>query len=197
MASWAAPVAARLSLDPDTLTAAGLVTAAIAAVLFAAGEFPLAALAVAISGAADILDGAAARARSGGSPRGAFLDSAADRISDNLIYGGIVFYFATDPANSPAAVIATFVAASASNVASYLKSRAEAVGIPCNVGLFKRQERFIVLILGGIFGPERFVGVLIVLAAFAVESMVTRFIYCYQRMTVAADQTQDGTHHLD
>jgi CDP-diacylglycerol--glycerol-3-phosphate 3-phosphatidyltransferase len=190
MASWATPVAARLPLDADTLTAGGLLAAAAAAALFATGSFALAALSLAISGLADILDGAAARVRSGGTRRGAFLDSAADRISDNLIYGGILFYFATDPGSSAVSVIATFVAASASSVASYLKSRSEAAGVPCNVGLFKRQERFVVLIFGGILGPDRFVGVLIVLAVFAVESMVTRFIYCYRRMSVAESQDQ-------
>jgi len=131
---------------------------------------------------ADILDGAAARRGETNARRGSFLDSAADRLSDNLIYAGILLHYAAIPGGHPIAVIATFVAASASNVASYLKSRAEAAGVPCSVGLFKRQERFVVFMLGGIVGPDRFVGLLVVLAAFAVESMLTRFVYSYRRL---------------
>jgi phosphatidylglycerophosphate synthase len=170
-------------LHADALTSAGVVAAAGAGALFAVGVFPLASLVVAVSGAADILDGAVARSRSGGTgKRGAFFDSAADRVSDNLIYGGIFLYYASLPGGDPVAIIAIFVAASASNVASYLKSQSEAAGLPCSVGMFKRQERFLVIIVGGFFGPSRFVAVLLILATFALASTTRRFVYVYWRM---------------
>ncbi len=151
--------------------------------LFAVGAFPLASLAVAVSGGADILDGAVARSRGGKmGNRGSFLDSAADRVSDNMIYCGIFLYYAFLPGGHPMAVVATFIAASASNVASYIKCRAEAVGVPCSVGLFKRQERFVAIMLGALAGPSRFVPVVVILAAFALESMTRRFVYVYRRM---------------
>jgi phosphatidylglycerophosphate synthase len=138
---------------------------------------------VALAGAADILDGAVTRSRGGGTgKRGGFFDSAADRVSDNLIYGGIFLYYTSLPGGDPVALIATFVAAAASNVASYLKCQAEAEGLPCSVGVFKRQERFLVIIVGGFFGPNRFVAVLLILATFALESMTRRFVYVYRRM---------------
>jgi len=184
VALWVTPVAARVPFDANLLTTAGLAAAVWAGALFAVGAFPLASVAVAISGAADILDGAVARGRSAGTGRrGAFLDSAADRVSDNMIYGGILLYYAALPGDNPVAVVATFIAASASNVASYIKCRSEAVGIACSVGLFKRQERFVVIIAAGLFGPDSFVSALIILAAFALESMAARFVYVYRRMS--------------
>lgn len=183
VASWVAPLAATISLPADVLTVIGVIIAAAAGVFFALGAFPLAALAVAVSGMADILDGAVARRRNDGpSKRGAFFDSAADRLSDNLIYCGILVFYAFGPSPDPVAVIAAFIAASASNVASYVKCQAAAADVPCSAGLFKRQERFVVLILGGFLGAETFVVALLILAVFAVESMTRRLIYVYRRV---------------
>ncbi|HVF38737.1 MAG TPA: CDP-alcohol phosphatidyltransferase family protein [Gemmatimonadaceae bacterium] len=184
VASWAIPIAARLPFSPNALTVAGVAFAAGGAALFAVGAFQLASLALFMSGTADVLDGATARLRgTGHSVRGAFVDSAADRVSDNLIYGGMLFYYVSLPTGSPVAVIAIFVAASASNIASYIKTRSESVGIPCNAGFFKRQERFAVIMTAALFGPDLFVWALVVLAVFALESMTTRLLYAYRRMT--------------
>lgn len=177
VATWMAPVARRIPISPDGLTVLGLVAAGAAGALFAVGRFALAGLAVALSGALDILDGAVARARGGRPGRfGAFFDSAADRIADNLIYLGILVHFAQPRAFDATAVVLTFAAASASNVASYFKARMEVEGLACDAGIFKRQERLATLILAGLVGPHFLHYALWVLVAFALESMVSRFL---------------------
>ena len=43
----------------------------------------------------DVLDGAVAKASGTASPRGAFFDSVADRVTDALLLGGVAWYLAT------------------------------------------------------------------------------------------------------
>lgn len=175
VATWMAPIARRVPISPNGLTVLGLVAAGAAGALFAVGRFAPAGLAVALSGVLDILDGAVARARRDVPGRfGSFFDSAADRIADNLIYLGILVYFAQTTPLDATAVILTFAAASASNVASYFKARMEVEGLACDAGIFKRQERLVTLILAGLVGPRFLHDALWVLVAFALESMMSR-----------------------
>lgn len=183
VSQWLTPLAARIPMAPNTLTALGVAAAAGAGLCFGTGHFILASVLVAASGAFDILDGCVARTHSPpGSGRGAFLDSAADRIGENLILCGIAIYYATHSLGDVSASMSAFIAASTSNLASYVKCRIEAAGIPCNVGIFRRQERLVALIIGGMLGPSFLPSVLLTLAAFAIESLSRRFVLAYRRI---------------
>jgi hypothetical protein len=71
-----------------------------------------------------------------------------------------LFCWISGPAGQPddgcedvAAALLVFAAAAASNVASYYKARMEMEGVECEVGLFGRQERLLLIILGAWLGP--------------------------------------------
>ncbi|HYN95797.1 MAG TPA: CDP-alcohol phosphatidyltransferase family protein, partial [Pilimelia sp.] len=90
---WA-PVVARLAragVTPDAVTLVGTLGAIAGAVgLIATGQLFWGAVTVTAFVLLDMLDGALARARGGGSVFGAVLDSTGDRAADAAIFGALV-----------------------------------------------------------------------------------------------------------
>ena len=96
---------------------------------------------------ADMLDGAMARERGGGTRFGAVLDATCDRISDGAIFCGLLWWVAFG-LNSPPLVVATMICLVTSQVISYVKARAEASGLEGGGGLIERPERLIIVLTG-------------------------------------------------
>lgn len=96
--------------------------------LFPIGQLWWGAFAVAVFVLADMLDGAMARERGGGTRFGAVLDAACDRIADGAIFAGLLWWAAFGM-DSPALVVATLICLITSQVISYIKARAEASGL--------------------------------------------------------------------
>ena len=92
-----APVVARLAragVTPDVVTIIGTLGAvAGAVVLFGTGHLFWGTVAVTFFVLLDLLDGALARARGGGTVFGAVLDSVGDRAADAAIFGALVWWF--------------------------------------------------------------------------------------------------------
>jgi CDP-diacylglycerol--glycerol-3-phosphate 3-phosphatidyltransferase len=131
-------------VSPDVITVLGTVFVVIGAVGFVArGQELIGTVIVAFSVLTDMLDGAVARARGGGSTWGAFLDSTLDRIADGAIFVSLVYWLAGSAHRPATAVAAGFVAVSAF-VISYAKARAESLGFTCNVGIAERTTRLLV-----------------------------------------------------
>src|SRR5204862_3916951 len=84
----------RTGLTANHLTAAGLVLAAGCAVVIGTGHTGWGLVLLIAAALPDMLDGAVAKASGTASPRGAFFDSVADRVSDALVLGGIAWYLA-------------------------------------------------------------------------------------------------------
>jgi CDP-diacylglycerol---glycerol-3-phosphate 3-phosphatidyltransferase len=123
---------------------------------------------------ADMLDGAMARERGGGTRFGAVLDATCDRIGDGAIFGGLLWWAAFG-LDSTSLVVATLICLVTSQVISYIKARAEASGLSGEGGLIERPERLIIVLLGaglsGLFGvPWLLHGAMWVLA---VASLIT------------------------
>ncbi|MDG6915307.1 MAG: CDP-alcohol phosphatidyltransferase family protein [Nitrososphaerota archaeon] len=142
--------------NPTAWTALGLLLAALAAALFARGAPLEAGLALAGSGFLDIVDGAVARATGRTSQTGAFLDSTLDRVSEVLIYLGIL----VGGLASPPLVL---VALSLSLLVSYARAKGDALGVSlAGVGIGERSERLVVLIVAALAGAV-WLGVAVVL----------------------------------
>ena len=93
----------------------------------------------------DLLDGTLARmSDSGGSKWGALLDSTLDRISDAAVLGSIIFFLMK---SHDRLVPVLLVALVAGGLVSYIKARAEGLGIECNGGLAERTDRLIIIFL--------------------------------------------------
>src|SRR5438874_16246 len=140
------PVGANLrksGVTADHLTLLGLVMAVGAAVAIANGALRLGFLLLGLSAVPDVLDGAVAKASGTSSPRGAFFDSVSDRISDTLVLGGVAWYLAST--QGAHAALLPFAVLGASNLVSYERARAEALGFTASGGLMERAERMLLL----------------------------------------------------
>jgi CDP-diacylglycerol--glycerol-3-phosphate 3-phosphatidyltransferase len=143
-----AKAALRVGLTPDTVTIIGTAGSVLAAlILFPAGHLFAGWLVIWFFVLADMLDGAMARERGGGTRFGAVLDATCDRISDGAVFCGLLWWAAFG-LRSSSLVVATLICLVTSQVISYIKARAEASGLDGGGGLIERPER-LVIALGG------------------------------------------------
>ncbi|HET7147852.1 MAG TPA: CDP-alcohol phosphatidyltransferase family protein [Candidatus Nitrosopolaris sp.] len=92
-----------------------------------------------IGGFFDIIDGSVARSTKQLSPKGSFLDSTADRVSESVIFIGIVVGNLAEP-------ILCMVALSLSLLVSYVRAKAESLGVAlAGLGVGERAERLLIL----------------------------------------------------
>jgi CDP-diacylglycerol--glycerol-3-phosphate 3-phosphatidyltransferase len=140
---------ARAGVHPNTLTSAGLLLTAAAALAVATGRPVLAGVLLILGGAMDVFDGAVARAAGSSTPFGGFYDSVSDRLSDGMILAGIAFAVADRP-RLLALTLASLVLA---EVTSYVRARAESIDLDCGVGLLERAERALLIIAGLLIAP--------------------------------------------
>jgi CDP-diacylglycerol--glycerol-3-phosphate 3-phosphatidyltransferase len=169
------PVARRLrglGIRPNHVTLAGVLAACGAAVCLAADRLTLALVWMAVSLLCDMLDGDLARLdpqRS--SPFGAFLDSSVDRISEAVVFGGLLIgQLHAEAGAGTLWLVLWILALTGSFMVSYARARAEGLGIPCAVGFAERPERMVVLLALIIAGWQLSIWFL---AALAVMSWLT------------------------
>lgn len=103
-----------------------------------------------VSGFFDLVDGAVARSTKRVSTFGGVLDSVLDRYSDLIVIMAIAVPFIRKGDQVLAAV--TLFAAMGVAIIPYVKARANAEGIPCEVGILERAERIIILLVGLLIG---------------------------------------------
>jgi len=137
---------AAIGITPNAITALGVLLVLVGAVLLAQ-ERPLVALAFLVAGSlADTLDGVVARASGGGTRLGAFLDSTADRIADAALFAAGAHIGSTH--GDAVLFWGALGALSASFLVSYVRAKAESLGIGATVGPAPREARLVLLLLG-------------------------------------------------
>lgn len=142
-------VARRIPLNPNVLTIAGfIVTLGASAVLVF--HMRWGGTLVLLGAFFDVLDGVVARANDKVTPFGAFLDSVLDRYSDACIFLSVSLNLYRNN-NLIGAVLALGVLVGAVLV-SYVRARAEGLGIDCKVGLMERPERILLAVFGTVSG---------------------------------------------
>ena len=172
----------RTGITANHLTATGLVMAAAAAITIANGFLRAGLLLLALTALPDVLDGAVAKASGTASPRGAFFDSAVDRVSDALLLGGIAWYLGSQPGAGRIAVLPMAVLG-ASMLISYERAKAEALGFNARGGLMERAERLIALGLGLLF-ESLLVPILWVMLALTLFTAGQRFVMVWRQASV-------------
>jgi CDP-diacylglycerol--glycerol-3-phosphate 3-phosphatidyltransferase len=140
----------RTPIQPDHVTVLALLGTLTGAAYIASGHLVLGGFLCWGFAMLDSVDGALARARGGGSQWGALLDSTCDRVSDAAIFGALVLHLAGD-GQGGLARLALFCLMTGV-VISYIKARAEGLGLTCNVGFAERAERLIIVLVGVILG---------------------------------------------
>jgi CDP-diacylglycerol--glycerol-3-phosphate 3-phosphatidyltransferase len=146
-----APLVARLAragVTPDLITVVGtLGTVGGAVVLFGSGHLFWGTVVVTVCVLLDLLDGALARARGGGTVFGAVLDSVGDRAADAAIFGALIWWY-SGRGDDRLLVLLALLCLVLGVLTSYVKARAEGVGIACNVGIVERLERLLLVLIG-------------------------------------------------
>lgn len=172
----------RVGVSANGLTVSGVVGASAAAAAIATGRLRLGFLLLIVAAVPDLLDGPVAKAAGPTSLRGAFFDSTADRVTDTILMGGVVWYFIDDErgllAMIPVAVMG------ASWLISYQRAKAESLGFDAKGGIMERAERTIVLGIGLAF-PSILVPVLSVMLVLTFVTAIQRFVKVWGEATAA------------
>ncbi len=172
---------ARTAVAPDMISWAGFVITLGAAALVISGQLFIAGFAVLIAGFFDTLDGALARGANRATRFGAILDSTLDRLSEAAVLIGLLVWYTRQP--STFGVLLVGLALIGSFMVSYIRARAETAGIDCQVGLFTRAERVVVMVLGLLLSQIGY-ALIIALAIIVLFSFITvcqRLVYVWQR----------------
>ena len=176
----------RTSITPNNLSWLGFSIAVGAAVLIATGHLFVAGFVVLAAGFFDMLDGALARRTNQVTSSGAVLDSILDRVSEAVLLLGILIFYLFSDSRSTLGILLVCLALIGSPLTSYIRARAEAIGIECKIGLFTRPERVIVLAVGLLASPINN-ALIIALAIIATLSFVT----AGQRLFYVLKQTRN------
>jgi phosphatidylglycerophosphate synthase len=143
-----AKAALRAGFTPDSITILGTAGSVLGALtLFPIGQLWWGTLVVSFFVLADMLDGAMARERGGGTRFGAVLDATCDRIGDGAVFCGLLWW-AVFGLHSTSLLVATLICLVTSQVISYIKARAEASGLSGEGGIIERPERLIIVLVG-------------------------------------------------
>lgn len=144
------PLGTRLAdagVTPDAVTVVGTVGAVAGAlVFFPHGWFFVGTLVIWAFVMLDMVDGAVARAGGRGSPFGAVLDSTCDRVVDAAVFATVAWYYAEH--GQRWMVLAALLCLVLGSLTSYIRARAEGVGLSATVGIAERAERLIAVLVG-------------------------------------------------
>lgn len=169
----------RAGIHPDTITIVGLFLVLAACVPISQGELQWGAVLLILALPCDVLDGAVARAMQRKGRFGAVLDSSLDRYADGFIFAALSYHFAVQDRFEWLAI--TQIALLGTFLVSYLRARAEGVGVEAKLGILSRFERSAIIIPMLLFPVLLEVGV-VVLAVGTNITAVQRLWFVYQTL---------------
>ncbi len=177
------PLGARLhglGVTANVLTVIGVVTAAAAAVVVGSGRLQLGFVLLIVAAVPDLLDGPVAKAAGPPSLRGAFFDSTADRVTDSLLLGGVIWYLQRDGGQLGMLGVAIM---GVSWLVSYQRAKAESLGFDAKGGIMERAERLIALGIG-LAIPPLLEPVLWLMLVLTTATAIQRFIKVWNQATL-------------
>ena len=176
---------ARTGVSPNTITWVGFLITVFAAIFAAYGYLLASGVTVILAGLFDTLDGALARETGRVTRFGGALDSILDRLSEGAVLVGITVFFLRTMLSPVVPVLVASLTLVGSYMVSYIRARAEGLGLKCEVGISTRPERVAITALGLIF--NRLLIALVIVA-------VTSFFTAGQRLLYVWQQTKGNSH---
>lgn len=175
---------AKTPITPNTISWFGFLVTIGAAALIITGYLFAAGFVVLVAGFFDILDGALARSTNRTTQFGAVLDSTLDRLAEAVLLLGILVLYTKEP--STTGILVVGVALLGSLLVSYIRARAEALGLKCQVGLFTRAERVVVLALGLLLSQftHALIIALVIIVVFSFITIGQRLVYVWQQTKI-------------
>jgi phosphatidylglycerophosphate synthase len=164
-------------MTPTAMTALGLAMVVAGSVMVGTERMVSGAWVIAVGSLLDGLDGAVARTSGKVSARGAFLDSAFDRVGEIAAFAGLAFAM-----EGEARVLLLIVLAiGGAMLVPYMRARAEAEGLVGTGGLMGRTERLILFCAGLVFDfVEPMLWIFVVLVWL---TALTRFVRSYRSIS--------------
>ncbi len=181
----------RRRIHPNAISTAGFLVTCSSGFFFHQHHVRTAGFLILLGGLFDLFDGTVARRTGLASPFGAFYDSTLDRVSEIVVYFGLLSLYNDYrlELGDVGMIYAIALAMAGSLMISYTRARAEALGIHCTVGLMQRPERVILLGLAALlFGEATMAGqrglvlklVIIVLAILTNLTAIQRIWWVYR-----------------
>ena len=168
------PFLIKLGVTPSGATITGLFITILGSWFVWEGTYLMGGIILILGSLFDAVDGSIARETNTSSKGGAALDSVMDRVGEILVLTAVLAGKAGSEHDSLLYIIP--LAMGGSLLVSYVRARAEGLGIGCEVGLFTRTERLVLVIAGVVFSS--FWGSIVLVwacAAIAVGSWLTAF----------------------
>jgi CDP-diacylglycerol--glycerol-3-phosphate 3-phosphatidyltransferase len=178
----------RRGVHPNTITVVGTLCTIAGGVIYATGHISTGGWFLGLTALFDVLDGTVARRSNRSSTFGAFLDSSLDRVADGAVLSGLAVFYALNPVHHNVPMMAVcLLGLIGAYMTSYIRARAEALGLDAKVGMLQRPERVVLLSV-----PQAFFGLALnglVLGVIIVILTVTAWITVVQRVHFVYRQT--------
>jgi CDP-diacylglycerol--glycerol-3-phosphate 3-phosphatidyltransferase len=188
-------------INPNILTVIGVALNVGCGLLFGYGWFFAAGIALIVANLFDMLDGQVARLSGRVTRFGGFLDSSLDRLSDMVVFVGLmVFYARVTEFHSTLNVFLAGAGLMGSVMVSYASARAESLIAKCDVGFLRRPERVVLFIIGALsthpgssnFFANRMPAVLWVLAVGSYWTFAHRMYHTWRELNIQADKEKSA-----
>lgn len=183
-----------LGFSPNAVTILGFIITIGAGVLIASQYFLIGGLLMLGGGALDLIDGGLARRKGQVSKFGALLDSVIDRFQEGVVLLALLYYFSSDgcsflntigwdPSGAVSCrigIVLSYITFMFSVMVSYLRARAEGLGIECDIGIMTRPERVAVIgvaICISEWIPEIILLVLFIISCLCFFTTIQRILY--------------------
>jgi CDP-diacylglycerol--glycerol-3-phosphate 3-phosphatidyltransferase len=137
----------KLNFKPNQVTFLSFILGVLSGVIFFYRMYIYGLIVLFISEILDCADGDLARLQKKISKKGEFIDSFLDRIVEVVIFYGLIL---TNP--SQLMLIGT-LALTWSILVSYARSKAEVIGVSCDIGIASRDIRMLIFMLAVLFEP--------------------------------------------
>jgi CDP-diacylglycerol--glycerol-3-phosphate 3-phosphatidyltransferase len=187
-------------ISPNVLTVIGVSLNVGCGLLFGMGWFFAAGIALIVANLFDMLDGQVARLSGRVTRFGGFLDSSLDRLSDMVVFVGLMVFYARDTEfHSTLNVFLAGAGLMGSVMVSYASARAESLIPKCDVGFLRRPERVVLFIIGALsthpgstnFFANRMPAVLWVLAIGSYWTFAHRMYHTWFELNRATTKTSE------
>ena len=189
-------------ISPNILTVIGVSLNVGCGLLFGLGLFFWAGITLVVANLFDMLDGQVARLSGRVTRFGGFLDSSLDRLSDMVVFVGLMVFYARDlPSHSTLNVFLAGAGLMGSVMVSYASARAESLIPKCDVGFLRRPERVVLFIIGALstypgsqnYFANRMPAVLWVLAVGSYWTFAHRMYHTWRELAkVEATKTENA-----
>ncbi len=193
----------RRRVHPNLLSTLGFAVTCSSGFFFHQGNVRTAGALILLGGLFDLFDGTVARRTGLASAFGAFYDSTLDRLSEIVVYLGLLSLY-NDYRQEPGDVGMIYIvvlALAGSLMISYTRARAEGLRVPCDVGLMQRAERVVLIGFAALlFGEATILGVrglalsavIVLLAVLTHVTVVQRIWWVYRHTPPRAPSERAG-----